>query len=254
MNLRTDGDEMTPLDYRADLEAGRIHREFSKLWDILQTITESIEMQTADEKAILDAADRINSSVTLINANLESLKSKVATLQDQASKATAFQPEDLSDEFQQLNAALNNLASVGQDVSTVVPGPSESPANSGPVEVTPINQDPANTATPTPLAGESGATDGDPVSEAPQPGTDPGNPGAVAPENPTPVVPSTEEGTATGEVAASDNEAEALPSGGTPVVDDGTVVGSGEAVTGATVTDTTTTPAVTGGDDEEDNF
>lgn len=176
----------TVWDNIADVMSGRVqntlqilNKQILALKAELQEIKIIMADKTANEQALLDAATRINDSADSIRTSIETLKDKVATLQQQAASATAFQPEDLSEEFQTLNAALSNLSSAGATVAESAPAPVDVPN----VQGQPITA-PADAS---PLAGESGTTN--PVVEGSGPLIDQQAPGVTTPgEAPTPDV------------------------------------------------------------------
>lgn len=193
MNLRRSTDLMSSDDYIADLKTGRVHRELVNIWDkIDNTVREIKEMGTANEQRLMGYVATLTTLASTLGTQIQALKDKV--------DASPAPTEDFEDEFAALDGAVGQLNSLVEAIpATAQPTPTPVPV-AGPTD---LNQDPNNTATVTPLAGASGTTDGGtPVSEAQQPGTDTGNPGAVAPENPPPADPSEE----IGDAGASDSE------------------------------------------------
>lgn len=170
-----DRSDPTMWDFIADLLAGRIHQEFRSLTRRLDRLRRDIDMSTATEQQILEAASRINQSVTLISTNVESLKQKIVTLQEQAASSEAHEPEDLTQEFQELNAALNNLASAG---SSITEGSGETPP------IAEVPHDPTVAPGETPIAGASGPTNPPSVPDDSE-DTDTVNPSPVEEGSPT---------------------------------------------------------------------
>jgi hypothetical protein len=62
---------------------------------------------------IVKAAETIDGAASEFAQGLNSLNSKIKTLQEQASRPTAFQPEDLSAELATLDTALSHLQNAG---------------------------------------------------------------------------------------------------------------------------------------------
>jgi hypothetical protein len=62
---------------------------------------------------IVKAAETIDGAASEFEQGLNSLNSKLKTLQEQASRPTAFQPEDLSAELAVLDTALSHLQNAG---------------------------------------------------------------------------------------------------------------------------------------------
>lgn len=200
-----EGPERFWLYYLADVLSGRVQNSLDVLAAAiqglraeLQTTKEKLEMSTENEQKILDVAQGIRDNTDRLGAAIEGLKQKIVTLQEQAASDQAHQPEDLSQEFQELNAALQGLGNVGKDAEAI---PSESPANPAGGTDQPLTPPetggPSGTPDPTPLAGTSGPTNPEPTLgtglggpegegdapeafDQPQPGSDTGTSGVPA--------------------------------------------------------------------------
>lgn len=178
--MHIDGERKTGLDFMADLFSGRVH-------NTLLTLTRRLEVQSAlnalqeihmtqNEQDIMNAASVITSSVQVMSNRFEALKARIATLQEQAASPQAHDVEDLSQEFQALNASLENLNTFSASLSEAV--------STGTTDAPPVG------------------TEVDPSTPATLPVTDPEPPGAtVAPIETVPAeipeTPVTPEATAT---------------------------------------------------------
>lgn len=167
----------TGWDYLADLMSGRLHEEVLSL---TATNTDQdrriIEMATANEQKLLDAAQKINDTAESLKVTLESMKNKVDVLTAQAQAPTAApEPENLDEEFAAFEAAMGNLASVG---SSVGEASGSSDGDAGTPGLPNIQGDPiVGEPTEVPLAGSTGTTNppvagGGPLIDQQAPGVD----------------------------------------------------------------------------------
>jgi hypothetical protein len=178
--------EPTQWDYLADLKSGRLHSFVGSFYEELKTLREMInDMATANEQRLTDAANAINAAAETFSQTLATMQAKVDTLVEQAkSPSPTPEPEDLSQEFAQLDAALAKLGQAGQTVSSTdgTTGGGTTNGDGGVV---------------TPLAGESGTTNPTPENDGPSvdqqaPGTTGTGTGDVAPVLPDEAPPTDE--------------------------------------------------------------
>lgn len=132
--------------------------------------------KTANEQAILNLADNLN--------NLgQSLSAAIGRVEAKLNSPGETTVEDLSEELEALNAAASGISGAADRLNALAPEvaaeppaeePAPEPAPENPIEGEPIDRD---NVPVTPLAGESGGTDGVITG-------DPIPPGAETPVNP----------------------------------------------------------------------
>lgn len=144
--------QRTVWDYIADLMSGRVqntlqtlHRGQLALVAQIKEIQKTMADKTANEQAILNAAQKISDAADAFTSGIQALKDKLAEAN--------VPREDVSDELGALEAATAKLQGVADSLGSVEANPI--PDVSGPGITAP--------ADPSPLAGESGTTN--PVTE-----------------------------------------------------------------------------------------
>lgn len=177
------------LEFLADVWSGRVWDTFKLIFDELRTLkgrVKEIEM-TENEQKLTNAANSLLALFVTLGQIISSQKAKIDTLMAQAASDAAHQPEDLSQEFAQLDdVQAQGQAIVDSMTPAATPVAPTDPVVTPPVDVSvPVVQPDLPPATP--------VIPGDPSD--PGPGMDPSSPAPdvppVADPVPTPAVDTT---------------------------------------------------------------
>lgn len=150
---------MKILDLIADLISGRIHNTLFELNNRLKaqealikqmenTVMSNDEKMTDNEKKITQATAVISAMVTAFSSFKITMEEKVETLQEQAEDGESHTPEDLSQEFENLQTVLDEGQRFVDAITSM-----EDTGTTPPLPTNASSQDPVS------LAGPTGITD-----------------------------------------------------------------------------------------------